>query len=165
MTENRRMAERASSVTIRFPGRAVLVQALLAMSVCAGLLWAIWVTKEIFSSDRSPQVVQIELDGLIGEYLRAQAAGNLPQEEAARQTAQFMNELDIEVSNLASSGKLVLVSNAIVSGDVPNVTAQVRQAVLAKVPLPQPAQAVPADNVDSEMKAFLAQTAEQGDAD
>jgi hypothetical protein len=60
------------------------------------------------------------------------------------------------------SGKVVLVHEAIVGGEVPDVTQSVKTAVYAKVPRPQPAQALgaapqgQAARVEQEMQAFMA---------
>ncbi len=73
-----------------------------------------------------------------------------------------MAALDETVSGLSRSGKVVLVHEAIVGGEVPDVTQSVKTAVYAKVPRPQPAQALgaapqgQAARVEQEMQAFMA---------
>ena len=58
-----------------------------------------------------------------------------------------------DLVQLQLHGKIVVVHEAIIGGDVPDVTESVKAAVYAKVPRPQPAQAV---RVQNEMQAFMA---------
>ena len=100
-----------------------------------------------------PSVVQLQLQGIIGDYLQAQARSASDEQTAAKETAVFMAALDQTVEGLSKDGKIVVVHEAIIGGDVPDVTESVKAAVYAKVPRPQPAQAV---RVQNEMQAFMA---------
>ena len=92
-----------------------------------------------------------------------QQSGAVDEQTAARETAVFMATLDQTVAGLSEGGKVVLVHEAVIGGDIPDVTEAVKAAVYAKVPRPQVAQAaVDAQQaqsamVEQEMQAFLAQ--------
>ena len=136
---------------------------LLFAGAAATFVWGAWVTKSVAAQGAGQQeFVQLQLQGIIGDYLQAQARSNADEQTAARQTAVFMAALDETVSGLSKSGKVVLVHEAIVGGEVPDVTQSVKTAVYAKVPRPQPAQALgaapqgQAARVEQEMQAFMA---------
>lgn len=143
---------------------------ILLVAAIATFIWGAWVTRNIAAAPGArPEFVQLHLQGIIGEYLQAQARSNADETTAARETAVFMAALDETVAGLSKNGKVVLVHEAIVGGDVPDVTQSVKAAVYAKVPRPTPAQAIQsrgpgaspkasaaAAKVESEMQAFMA---------
>ena len=116
-------------------------------------IWGAWVTKNLVADEGGRQdFVQLQLQGIIGEYLQAQARSSSDEQTAAKET----------VDGLSKAGKVVLVHEAIIGGDVPDVTESVKAAVYAKVPRPQPAQASlnaqqsQSARVQNEMQAFMA---------
>ena len=133
--------------------------------LCAAIatfLWGAWVTKSIVSDVAGePEIVQLQLQSVIGEYLQAQARSDTDEQTAAQETAAFMAVLDETVEGLSDSGKLVLVHEAVIGGDVPDVTDMVKSAVYAKVPRPRVAQATleaqqaQASRIQDEMQAFM----------
>lgn len=139
-----------------------LREIILFAAAAAVFVWGAWVTRTIaFDGPGRQEFVQLQLQGIIGEYLQAQARSNADEQTAARETAVFMAALDETVSGLSKSGKVVLVHEAIIGGDVPDVTPSVKAAVYAKVPRPQPALALGAPpqgqaaRVEQEMQAFM----------
>lgn len=134
--------------------------------LCAAIatfLWGAWVTKSIVSeTNGEPEIVQLQLQSVIGEYLQAQARSDTDEQTAAQETAAFMAVLDQTVDGLSDRGKLVLVHEAVIGGDVPDVTEAVKSAVYAKVPRPRVAQATldaqqaQASRIQGEMEAFMA---------
>ena len=131
-------------------------------AAAASSVWGAWVTKTIaFDDPGRPELVQLQLQGIIGEYLQAQARSNTDEQTAARETAMFMAALDQTVSGLGKDGKVVLLHEAVVGGALPDVTEAVKAAVYAKVPRPQPAQALAAPpegqaaRVEAEMQAYM----------
>ena len=130
-------------------GRTEIV---LVALVIALLAWGAWVTKSIAVGPARQEFVQLQLQGIIGEYLQAQARSGNDEATAARETALFMQTLDQTVAGLATSGKIVLVHEAVIGGEIPDVTAHIRQAVYAKIARPQ---MLPASGVQGQMEAYL----------
>ena len=127
---------------------------IVLVAATAMFIWGAWVTKNLVAGDDGRQdLVQLQLQGIIGDYLQAQARSASDEQTAAKETAVFMAALDQTVEGLSKDGKIVVVHEAIIGGDVPDVTESVKAAVYAKVPRPQPAQAV---RVQNEMQAFMA---------
>ena len=169
MTDLFENADRAATAEVRRP-KTVLPNAFACLSPgrsrCSlppppSSLGA-WVTKNLVSEDGGRQeFVQLQLQGIIGEYLQAQAI-EFDEQTAAQETAVFMATLDRTVAGLSKSGKVVLVHEAVIGGEVPDVTQSVKAAVYAKVPRPQIAQAsidmqqTQDARVEQEMQAFMA---------
>lgn len=141
--------QRAKGFAGLSPRELIVLVAAIAM-----FIWGAWVTKNLVAGDDGRQdLVQLQLQGIIGDYLQAQARSASDEQTAAKETAVFMAALDQTVDGLSKDGKIVVVHEAIIGGDVPDVTESVKAAVYAKVPRPQPAQAV---RVQNEMQAFMA---------
>ena len=68
---------------------------LLFAGAAATFVWGAWVTKSVAAQGAGQQeFVQLQLQGIIGDYLQAQARSNADEQTAARQTAVFMAALD-----------------------------------------------------------------------
>lgn len=116
--------------------------------------WGAWVTKSLITPAHGEgQLVKLQLQGVMTEYLQAQARSGSDDQAAAAATTRFMAELDKAVAEVSKSGRVVLVNEAVIGGDIPDITAQVKQAVYAKVPMPKVAAATP---VVQDMQAYLA---------
>jgi hypothetical protein len=113
--------------------------------VVAALLWGAWVTKNILDPGiiRAP-IASVRLEQLIGEYVQAQARSNTPPENVAREMEAFMAALGAELKARGADGTTVMVGEAVLSQNVPDITADVRRSVYAKVPAPSAPAAPPA---------------------
>jgi hypothetical protein len=72
----------------------------------------------------------------------AGALGN-PPEQVTSETRAFMGEVQRNLERRGASGQIVLVGEAVLAGNVPDITAEVRREVYTRVKMPQP-QPVPA---------------------
>lgn len=110
---------------------------LLAAGAIGSLLWGVWMTKEIADlKHRQVPIAAVRLQPLIEEYVQAQARSGTPEQLVMRQTQAFMSVLDAELLRRGKDGTTVLVAEAVLSKNVPDITREVRQAVYAKVPPP-----------------------------
>jgi hypothetical protein len=66
-----------------------------------------------------------------------------------------MAEIQRNLEARGKAGQIVLVGEAVLAGEVPDITAELRRAVYAKVRMPQPAQAGASD-VMGAMRAAMA---------
>ncbi|MEE4209031.1 MAG: TrbI F-type domain-containing protein [Parvularcula sp.] len=116
---------------------------LFAGLAVAALLWGAWVTKNILDPSvvKAP-IASVRLEQIIGEYVQAQARSNTPPEIVTRQTQAFMAALSEELKARGADGTTVMVGEAVLSQNVPDITTDVRNAIYAKVP--PPAAAAPA---------------------
>ncbi len=129
-------------------------QVLMVAAGVVTLAWGAWMTRSVMDLQATgePQFVKVQLQGLVGEYIKAQARSATAPDKVSAETGAFMAELDKAVKGLSAQGKIVLINEAIVAGDVPDVTDAVRRQVYAKVPVPKQAAA---QDVESAMRNYL----------
>lgn len=103
----------------------------------AMFLWAAWMTKTVMDLRvaKAP-FVSVRLQPLVEEYVQAQARTMTPEAEVTRQTQAFMGALDAELRARGEDGSTIMVAEAVLSKNVPDITDDVRKAVYAKVPAP-----------------------------
>lgn len=118
--------------------------ALVSGLVAAGL-WGAWVTRNVLERTALPPMARVQLSGLVGEYVQAQARSATPPDQVTAETRAFMAEIQRNLEARGQAGQVVLVGEAVLAGDVPDITAELRRQVYAKVRMPQPAQASAGD--------------------
>lgn len=107
---------------------------LLLAGAGALAVWAVWATRVLVDLRRERQpIAQVRLSDIVGEYVRDAARSSLPAEEVSRQTGRFLKALNEVVAAQGAGGRIILLSNAVVSGEVPDITAQVRAQVYSRV--------------------------------
>ena len=137
--------------------------ALVGALVAAGL-WGAWVTKTVLGAGDTPTIAKVQLSGIVGEYVQAQARSATPPEQVTSETRAFMGEVQRNLERRGASGQIVLVGEAVLAGNVPDITAEVRREVYAKVRMPQPANASAGDVMGAMRAAMNGQGAPQGAA-
>jgi|GEM_PF-5689053 len=110
--------------------------ALTLLGAIATILWAGWVTVQV-SNPPSNRFARIQLQSLISEYISKQARSASSPEAIGAQTKLFMATLNQTVGEYGNSGTILLVNEAIVGSDIPDVTNEVRAKVYQKVPEPK----------------------------
>jgi hypothetical protein len=98
--------------------------------------------------------------------VRTEARGDTPPDQIGPRMAQFMKVLDATIAHHARDGQIVLVSEAVVGGSVPDITGDIAREVRAILPASQPAPASPrladpaghdreAGDVETRMRDYL----------
>jgi hypothetical protein len=136
---------------------------LLLAGAGALAVWGAWATKALVDLSRERQpIVQVRLSEIVGDYVRDAARSSLPADEVSRQTARFLKVLNDVMGAQGSGGRIVLLSNAVVSGELPDITSEVRAQVYARVTRPIPATGSPtmtaspaAGDVAGQMHQFM----------
>ncbi len=105
---------------------------LLSVAAVIVALWGVWVTNQLVSKNDSP-IVQVQLQTLIGDYVKAQARSNAPEEQSAAATVAYVRAIEREIEVLSAEGKIVLVANAVAGGEVVDVTGLVRARAMGKL--------------------------------
>lgn len=111
--------------------------ALVGGLVAAGL-WGAWVTKKLMADDAIPPIARVQLSGIVGEYVQAQARSATPPEQVTAETRAFMAEIQRNLEARGQRGQIVLVGEAVLAGNIPDITASLRKEVYTKVRMPQP---------------------------
>lgn len=134
--------------------RIGLVPVALVGAIVAAGLWGAWVTKNVLGAGDGPAIAKVQLSGIVGEYVQAQARSATPPEQVTTETRAFMGEVQKNLERRGAAGQIVLVGEAVLAGNVPDITAEVRREVYAKVKMPQPA-AASAGDVMGAMRAAM----------
>ncbi|MFQ3896865.1 type-F conjugative transfer system protein TrbI [Sphingobium sp. R-7] len=119
--------------------RIGLVPVALVGALVAAGLWGAWVTKNVLGAGDRPAIAKVQLSGIVGEYVQAQARSATAPEQVTIETRAFMGEVQKNLERRGASGQIVLVGEAVLAGNVPDITAEVRREVYAKVKMPQAA--------------------------
>ena len=127
--------------------------ALVGGLVAAGL-WGAWVTKNLLADEAIPPITRVQLSGIVGEYVQAQARSATPPEQVTAEARAFMAEIQRNLEARGASGQIVLVGEAVLAGNVPDITASLRKEVYTKVRMPQPAAHNPDQAVNDVMGAM-----------
>lgn len=128
--------------------------ALVAGLVAAGL-WGAWVTKNLLAEEGMPPIARVQLSAIVGEYVQAQARSATPPEQVTAETRAFMAEIQRNLEARGAKGQIVLVGEAVLAGNVPDITASLRKEVYTKVRMPQPA-TLGANDVMGAMRSAMA---------
>lgn len=131
--------------------------ALVGGLVAAGL-WGVWVTKNLLADEGAAPMARVQLSAIVGEYVQAQARSATPPEQVTAETRAFMAEIQRNLEARGASGQIVLVGEAVLAGNVPDITASLRKEVYTKVRMPQPA-ALGANDVMGAMRSAMAEPA------
>ena len=121
--------------------RIGLVPVAMVGALVAAGLWGAWVTKNVLGAGDRPAIAKVQLAGIVGEYVQAQARSATPPEQVTTETRAFMGEVQKSLERRGASGQIVLVGEAVLAGNVPDITADVRREVYSKVKMPQAANA------------------------
>src|SRR3546814_17010006 len=98
-----------------------------------------WVTRELVKP-RQDRIVAARLSSIVGDYVHAQARSASPPAQVEAAMRKFMESLDSELAHRAKKGEVVLVGEAVLPKNVPDLTDHFLYAVYA-CDLPRPTQA------------------------
>jgi hypothetical protein len=105
--------------------------------VLAFLVWGMWVTRAL-TAPKQEHIVSARLSALVGDYVEAQRYSGSPPERVQAEMQAFMASLDKELQRRSSSGQVVLVGEAVLTKNVPDITDSLKKAVFASgVPVPK----------------------------
>lgn len=148
----------------RVPHKLGFVPVALVAALVGTGLWGAWVTKELLADPGLPSIAKVQLSNIVGEYVQAQARSATPPDQVTAETRAFMAEIERNLKARGANGQIVLVGEAVLAGEVPDITADLRRELYAKVRMPQPA-AADASDVMGAMRAAMAEPAgEAGNA-
>lgn len=112
-------------------------QILIGVLVLALIVWAMWVTRAL-TTPKDEHIVSARLSALVGDYVEAQRFSGSPPERVEDEMRAFMTSLDKELERRSASGQVVLVGEAVLTKNVPDITDSLKTAVFAAgVPIPK----------------------------
>lgn len=103
-------------------------QLLAGTVLLGGVVWGAWTTREVLALKES-RIVAVSIQSMANDFLMAEARSGVSPEQAEVDTRHYMATLQSVLKDRASQGEIIIVSEAVVSGSVPDITPQVREAV------------------------------------
>lgn len=104
----------------------------LGVLLLAMLLWGAWTTRTLLAL-QSREVVTVELSGLIGAFVEAEARSGTDPEASQRRVAAYLEAIDASVDALGRNGRTVLVGEAVLAGEARDMTPIVRTDVVRRM--------------------------------
>lgn len=95
-------------------------------------LWAMWATRELMVL-REHRIVSVSLGTIVRDFIAAEARARSTPDQAAYRTRVYLDATQGAMRSLARQNTTILVSEAVVGNSVPDITAQVKTAVDAKM--------------------------------
>lgn len=136
----------------RFAGFSRL-QMLIGVGLLIAAVWGMWVTK-LLVTPREDHIVSARLSAIVGEYVQAQARSASPPSQVEAEMRGFMASLDKELQRRSAGGQIVLVGEAVLTKNVPDITDSLRKAVYASgVPRPREASAADLERMNAQALA------------
>lgn len=116
----------------RKAGFAGLSRAQIAAGVLmfGAAVWGMWVTKRLVMPAQD-HIVSARLSAIVGEYVQAQVRAATPPDKVEAEMRHFMAALDKEVQHRANKGEIVMVGEAVLTKNVPDITDSLKKAVYA----------------------------------
>lgn len=112
-------------------------QIMFGLIVLALLIWGMWVTRAL-TAPKQDHIVSARLSALVGDYVEAQRFSGSPPERVQAEMRAFMSSLDKELQRRSADGQVVLVGEAVLTKNVPDITESLKKAVFASgVPEPK----------------------------
>lgn len=116
-------------------------QLVLGAALVIAPIWSMWVTKALVAP-REEQIVKASLSSIVGEYVTAQARAASPPAQVEAEMRTFMSSLKHEIQRRSANGQVVLVGEAVLTENVPDITDSLKKAVYASgIRQPRPASA------------------------
>lgn len=94
-------------------------------------LWVAWVSREV--ARPREQIVTVRLSETIARFVDAEARSGKAPEDGQARTLAYLQAAEAAVGEMGSNGRVVLVAEAVLAGDVPDATAELEQRVAAKL--------------------------------
>ena len=129
------------------------MQILGGLILLIAVVWGMWVTKTLVTP-KQDHIVSARLSSIVGEYVQAQARSTSPPAQVEAEMRGFMASLDKELQRRSASGQIVLVGEAVLTKNVPDITDSLKSAVYASgVPRPRQASAEELERLNAQAMA------------
>ena len=112
-------------------------QIIIGLVMLALLIWGMWVTRALMVP-KQDHIVSARLSALVGDYVEGQRFSGSPPDRVQAEMRAFMSSLDKELQRRSEGGQVVLVGEAFLTKNVPDITESLKKAVFASgVPEPK----------------------------
>jgi len=101
-----------------------LLRILGVLALVVTLLWAAWVSREL--SEPRQQIVTVRLAETIAAFVDAEARAEQDPEASQARVLAFLQASERAVAEMGADGRVVLVGEAVLAGDAPDATDELR---------------------------------------
>ncbi|WP_247711509.1 type-F conjugative transfer system protein TrbI [Qipengyuania aurantiaca] len=107
--------------------RPLLLRILGVLALVAALLWTAWVSREL--SEPRQQIVTVRLAETIAAFVDAEARAEQDPEASQARVLAFLQASERAVAEMGADGRVVLVGEAVLAGDAPDATDELRARI------------------------------------
>jgi conjugal transfer pilin signal peptidase TrbI len=110
----------------------VLALRLGAVLLLVGLLlWGVWVSREL--ARPREQIVTVRLAETIARFVDAEARAQKDPAEGQARTLAYLKAAEAAVQDMGTGGRVVLVAEAVLAGEVPDATPELERRIAARL--------------------------------
>lgn len=110
----------------------VLALRLGAVLLLVGLLlWSAWVSREL--ARPREKIVTVRLAETIARFVDAEAHAQKDPQEGQARTLAYLKAAEAAVKDMGTGGRVVLVAEAVVGGEVPDATPELERRIAARL--------------------------------
>jgi len=100
--------------------------------VVAAILWIIWVSISL-TRNQKPEIMQVRLSEIMNEFVDAEARKDGDPEVTRETIAHYLKIMEDTVADMSREGRVMIVSEAIVSPNTPDATPLLKQRIAQKL--------------------------------
>lgn len=121
----------ADTTRLQSFNRTMMLRLGAVLALVGVTLWGAWVSREV--ARPREQIVTVRLSETIARFVDAEARSGKAPEDGQARTLAYLQAAEAAVREMGSNGRVVLVAEAVLAGDVPDATAELEQRVAAKL--------------------------------
>lgn len=121
----------ADTTRLQSFNRPLVLRLGVVLALVGVTLWGAWVSREV--ARPREQIVTVRLSETIARFVDAEARSGKAPEDGQARTLAYLQAAEAAVREMGSNGRVVLVAEAVLAGDVPDATAELEQRVAAKL--------------------------------
>jgi len=121
----------ADTTRLQSFNRTLVLRLSVVLALVGVTLWGAWVSREV--ARPREQIVTVRLSETIARFVDAEARSGKAPEDGQARTLAYLQAAEAAVREMGRNGRVVLVAEAVLAGDVPDATAELEQRVAAKL--------------------------------
>jgi|TARA_R100001244_G_scaffold20643_2_gene21361 hypothetical protein len=102
------------------------------LMIVAAILWISWVSISL-TREQKPKIMQVRLSEIMNEFVDAEARKDGEPEVTRETIARYLKTMEDAVADMSREGRVMIVSEAIVSPNTPDATPLLRQRIAEKL--------------------------------
>ena len=111
--------------------RAVALRLGGVLLAVSALLWGLWVSRELVRPRE--QIVTVRLAATIARFVDAEARAQKDPQDGQARTLAYLKAAEAAVRDMGTDGRVVLVAEAVLGGDVPDATSELERRIAARL--------------------------------